>query len=463
MVDHALTTTNGQLATLAAAAAGGDTKSAVWLPSDIVILARKLRLTPYHGGNNLSILDFVSLVHVKAYLELLDSHAQLSGVLSGLANILEWLERIQKIGEWQRAIDPVKGAFSKTLELGEFSVSGLFDVKSKLPNDLDANGYKILQERIRAPRNWVTNKQRNHHVIKTPYEDLVIKLDEAGIQVPKHELKVADLEFDFLVPWNFLPRQLDPAHGALNENRALRKRQQISNIIHYVSRLLRDDFKIVDFCGGGGHISLVLAWIFPKIHVTLLDKNEVSLALAQKRKQELGLTNLEIVCSDVEAWQSGKFDVGVAIHACGSLSDIIMEKCIAQGACYVLAPCCFGALQNADTELICLPRSSKFSEAGVTKEDYMSLSSVADVNTSGVSLESTQYLTGKRAMSIIDHDRNLRATQNGYSTFQFTMKPPTCTPKNEIICGISPDSKLVAHSEEFFDAPITGLYVHKPE
>jgi len=63
-------------------------------------------------------------------------------------------------------------------------------------------------------------------------------------------------------------------------------------------------------------------------------------------------------------------------------------------------------------------------------------------------------------MGIIDHDRNLRASQEGYSTFQFTMRPATCTPKNEIICGISQGFRQAhdpypraRHSEDHFTSP----------
>lgn len=489
MVEHVLTTTSNQLIQLASTVTGGTVStSPVWLPSDIVILTRKLRLTPYHGGKALTILDFVSLVHVHSYLMILQTNNQLPTYAGALSNILEWFDRIQNTGEWKRAISADLGFVKHADSLKQFALTScptssndsanesscILDIRAMIPGSQTPQAFKKLQEHVKGPRcDWVTDKKRNHHLVKTPYESLLVKLSEAHIEVPDDNFLPAntlDLGLDeTLLPWTSIPYQLDPAHGSLNAERASRKRQQISNIIHYVSRLLRDGSRIVDFCGGGGHISLVLAWLFPKVHVILIDRNEVSLSLAQKRKQELEITNLEILCSDVQLWKSGKFDVGVAIHACGSLSDIIMEKCIESGASYVMAPCCFGSLQNCDTSVIRLPRSDKYAEAGVTLEDYMSLASVADINTSGVSLESTQYKTGRKAMGIIDHDRNLRASQDGYSTFQFTMRPPTCTPKNEIICGISVGFKDAQPeqnanqfaSPSFFNSEINGLTVRR--
>lgn len=449
------------------------------MPSDVVILGRKLRLGPFTGAKHLTILDFVTLVQLRPYLQALVRYDQIKTLAPGLSIVLEWVHRIQNVKEWKTAISLDQG-YARYEHLAQFADDSVFDVESILPAGVSPVEFKANQEKIKGPRcNWTTNKMRNHHLVKTPYESLLTKLDAAQIVIPDHTWR-PDAEMvkidtghgsievhakpdegitETIVPWALLPEQLDPANGCLVPDRALRKRQQISNIIHYVSRLVRDGQEIVDFCGGGGHISLVLAWLYPQVHVTLIDRNEVSLALATKRRTELGLTNMDIVCSDVQLWKPNHFDIGVAIHACGSLSDIIMEKCIEMKASYVMAPCCFGGLQNADTTVTCLPRSQRYAQAGVTVEDYMSLASVADVNTSAVSLESPQYLTGKKAMAIIDHDRNLRASQDGYSTFQFTMRPPTCSPKNEIICGIASGD---IRSADYFNQAVDGVTVRRP-
>lgn len=480
MVEHALNKTNMQISQTASMAANTESKTPpIWLPSDVVILGRKLRLESFAATKHLTILDFVTLVHVRAYLQTLEAHNQLKTLAPALAIVLDWVHRIQSINEWKRAISKDYG-YARYEALAQFADDSIFDVESVLPAGTTPSEFKAAQEKLKGPRcDWTTDKKRNHHLVKTPYESLLTKLDAAQIVVPDHTFKpgaemvkistgTGEIEVhakpdegisETTVPWALLPEQLDPANGCLVPSRALRKRQQISNIIHYVSRLVRDGHEIIDFCGGGGHISLVLAWLFPKVHVTLIDRNEVSLALATKRRTELGLTNMDIVCSDVQLWKPKHFDIGVAIHACGALSDIIMEKCIEMKASYVMAPCCFGGLQNADTTVTCLPRSQRFAQAGVTVADYMSLASVADVNTSGVSLESPQYLTGKKAMAIIDHDRNLRASQDGYSTFQFTMRPPTCSPKNEIICGISSGD---VKSPEYFNTPLEGVTIRNP-
>jgi hypothetical protein len=42
-------------------------------------------------------------------------------------------------------------------------------------------------------------------------------------------------------------------------------------------------------------------------------------------------------------------DVGVGVHACGFLSDMIQYKCFLYQAAYVLAPCCIGKVKVTKT------------------------------------------------------------------------------------------------------------------
>jgi len=133
----------------------------------------------------------------------------------------------------------------------------------------------------------------------------------------KLEYSTAPFNPDSL-PWEKLPQTLNPTAGNLDDNRALRKRHQIANLFHIARRLVKDGDTIVDFwyelvvragkfgsvavladaktffmfpSGGGGHLSLVLAYLFPKVNVVLLDKNHVSLGWARKRLADLKLSS----------------------------------------------------------------------------------------------------------------------------------------------------------------------------
>ena len=74
-------------------------------------------------------------------------------------------------------------------------------------------------------------------------------------------------------------------------------------------------------------------------------------------------------------------------------------------------------------------------------QDYMTLASSADKGTESWNFESESYRMGKKAMGLIDEDRNFRAKEAGYLTTHYSMNPLTCTPKNDIICG-RPSDKL---------------------
>lgn len=49
---------------------------------------------------------------------------------------------------------------------------------------------------------------------------------------------------------------------------------------------------IVDFCSGGGHLGILIAYLFPKCIVKLVENKEESLDMAIKRITELKLKNV---------------------------------------------------------------------------------------------------------------------------------------------------------------------------
>ena len=55
--------------------------------------------------------------------------------------------------------------------------------------------------------------------------------------------------------------------GDLNLERSLRKQQQISNILAAVKPLVKPGYRIVDFCAGGGHVGIVLAFFLKQCEV----------------------------------------------------------------------------------------------------------------------------------------------------------------------------------------------------
>ncbi len=140
-------------------------------------------------------------------------------------------------------------------------------------------------------------------------------------------------------------------------------------------------------------------------HVTQRYFSQVSVSLAQKRIRALGLQNIQVVLADVQAVLDGRVPVtctlGLALHACGALSDLVLDYCLKHSAAYCLVPCCLGAIANWHGGAgIHYPRSSLFgSTCGLTFEDYLLLASRADQTACQV--ESTAYWLGKHAMGYV--------------------------------------------------------------
>jgi hypothetical protein len=278
----------------------------------------------------------------------------------------------------------------------------------------------------------------------TTFQDIHDKLTQNGWAPHYDENGLLDSEI--VVPWDQIPSELDPASGGLNPERARKKRRQIDNLVRFARSILKDGSKVVDFCGGGGHLAIVLGWMFPHVEVHLVDRNSVHLALAQKRITKLEtvgfrLENVHIHNKDIRDWEMMDFQLGMAIHSCGVLCDIVQELCIRADAAYLIVPCCFGSLKNNNsTTDIRVPRSDKWSSTlGLAKHEYNILCSVADRGSESWKVECQERQDSRLAMAIIDEDRQQRAREAGYSgLYHLTLQPANITPKNEVIIGLPP-------------------------
>ena len=106
--------------------------------------------------------------------------------------------------------------------------------------------------------------------------------------------------------------------------------------------------------------------------------------------------------ADVQAVLDGRVPVtcslGLALHACGALSDLVLDYCIKHHAAYLLVPCCLGAISNWHGGAgIHYPRSALFGNIwGVTLEDYLLLAARADQT--AIQVDSTAHGQGKLSM-----------------------------------------------------------------
>jgi hypothetical protein len=208
-----------------------------------------------------------------------------------------------------------------------------------------------------------------------------------------------------------IPDAVDPsfAHARIKGGRAARKRQQMGSLVRYVRLVYRDGDTVVEFGAGAGHLGIILAFMFPTIHVVLVEPREISVNQAKERIECLGLSNCEVHHGMVDSFAEqltkiGKsFQLGVSLHSCGFLTDQSFQLCAKHCAGYVLCPCCYGQVGEGNV----YPRSARYSQV-VTKEDFSSVCSGADFTVRAGDWNFTtseNWQAAKRCMQAIDLDR----------------------------------------------------------
>uniref|UniRef100_UPI00358E1AA2 glutathione S-transferase C-terminal domain-containing protein n=1 Tax=Myxine glutinosa TaxID=7769 RepID=UPI00358E1AA2 len=239
------------------------------------------------------------------------------------------------------------------------------------------------------------------------------------------------LEYD--IPWDTYPIAVDPSEGELSAGRATRKRQQLASVAACVQAIAKPGHVIVDFCSGGGHLGILLAYMLPKCRVLMVENKEASLERAVGRCRQLGLTNVEMFQANLDYF-IGPFDIGVAIHACGVATDMVLQRCVSVAAAFVLCPCCYGFVQNTDK--IAFPCSDRFRRS-LSNKEHMILCRFADQT--AVHLPEDRKHIGQSCMSLVDLDRAWAVTEHvDYSVCITRMQPESCSPKNNLILGVPP-------------------------
>ncbi|XP_057649734.1 glutathione S-transferase C-terminal domain-containing protein [Chionomys nivalis] len=230
--------------------------------------------------------------------------------------------------------------------------------------------------------------------------------------------------------WNSLPAAVSPKEGKMSTDRALRKQQQLNNLVYMVLNQAKPGDRIVDFCSGGGHVGIVLAHMLSSCQVILIENKELSLIRAKKRSDELGLSNIWFIQANMEYF-TGMFNIGVALHACGVATDMVIEHCIQTRASFITCPCCYGFIQN--TSKFNFPKSEKFKKT-LSYKEHMILCRFADQT--AVQLPPQRRLIGKQCMCLVDMDRATAAEEHSYSVQVISMEPESCSPKNNMIVGV---------------------------
>ncbi len=144
---------------------------------------------------------------------------------------------------------------------------------------------------------------------------------------------------------------------------------------------------------------------------------------------------------------NGTFDVGVAIHSCGSLADLIIEKCLEKKADIILSPCCYGSIK--EIKVLSKGKSQifiKYPRSQVFEEIFSNISQIESIKihdylysmlvnfSDRTEKEKLDEENGFIAMNLIDKDRLLYLKEKKYSFLKLTkMQPEDCTTKNNIL------------------------------
>jgi 2-polyprenyl-3-methyl-5-hydroxy-6-metoxy-1,4-benzoquinol methylase len=231
------------------------------------------------------------------------------------------------------------------------------------------------------------------------------------------------------------------ACSLLSANRGQRKVWQVENFVSLLKDRLLPGMTVVDFGSGSGNLCLALAAYFSEVQFVLVDRNEFSLQLVQKRADISKLPNVSIqqfvftpdnlrdyrpppVGKDAKEDDQTKmpFDLGIGLHCCGSFTDMVMEACLYHGADCIVCPCCNGGMTAKATGGFNYPRSG-FLQQCMTQDEYLSqLSRHAD--------NAQNYA----AKCWIEYDRALWAKEQGGTDVElWKMEPISCTPKHHVL------------------------------
>ncbi|NXC47601.1 GSTCD protein, partial [Penelope pileata] len=352
-------------------------------------------------GLYFTLADIVLLPCIHQFL--VYSKKQGKGLLN-LPLILSWYQRVQQVPGVKEAADKCSMQLLQLPELvsaPEEQLQALSSVPDELEEEHEDGRF------IGGPRPTMT------------------KLMESGIEAKfsPHPCPA------WTIDWPNLPAAVSPEEGKMSRDRALRKQQQLNNLVAAVKKLAKPGDVIVDFCSGGGHVGIVLAHMMPSCQVVLIENKELSLMRAKDRSDELGLNNISFIQANLDYF-NGTFNIGVALHACGVATDMVIEHCIKAQAAFVISPCCYGFIQN--TVKFKYPQSYQFKEI-LSYKEHMILCRFADQT--AVQLPPERRLIGKQCMGLVDLDRAWAAEGCDYSVQVISMEPESCSPKNNMLVG----------------------------
>ena len=118
--------------------------------------------------------------------------------------------------------------------------------------------------------------------------------------------------------------------------------RQIQNVVRSHPEFGKRKLRILDVGGGKGVLAHYLAQLLgDDVQVQVIDIARGAIKNGMMRSKRLALASpVEFFVGDASQFES-ETDVVVALHACGSLSDVALGHAVNHGAGFVICPCCF--------------------------------------------------------------------------------------------------------------------------
>lgn len=206
---------------------------------------------------------------------------------------------------------------------------------------------------------------------------------------------------------------------------------------------------ILDVGGGKGYLTNHISTVFGKsVKVHVIDIDGRSIRNGMKDAERNGIGNVKYGVGDasdsnnIENLLNSKeeqFDIIVALHACGALTDVALGHAVTNAAGFVITPCCFRSndflnisLKKSDNDDIQIYRPHEW--LNMEEEKLFSLTSAAelqgDVKNSG---DAIHTLSSLRAEAV---RRHLHGTLHD-STLDISLKtfPISFSTRNYCIVG----------------------------
>lgn len=200
-------------------------------------------------------------------------------------------------------------------------------------------------------------------------------------------------------------------------NTSLRKEdeQKSREVAALLTRLarIRKDAHLVDAAAGKASVGLVAAELLAIGRLTVMErdpKRVEACRLAQARMtRAIPIDVRQADLADASAWPDAP-DAVVALHACGSAADLVLDSAIrVRARMLFLVPCCYGET---------IPFGARALEV-----------------VTGMGFVADDLLRRRMRASLIDMERKLRLEVAGYETDIDELVGPTVTPHNLIFCA----------------------------